>query len=338
MIELAAQGVRAVWEPGCGHLPVLQIVGADVLHAAPWRDEAEVQADAAIPLVDRRLGGTFVCAPFGGDDVDGGPPHGIPANGPWRVTRRTASSLVARRAMPRGHLSAQISLRDGHPVLYQQHVLDLDQPSTFAHHPMVRLSRGGRLAVGGAVSVHSFARAEEPGRDTFLRGQSEPAEARLATKAGRVDWPDYPEACCEDFLAVVGPAEGLGWTAVQRWGEGDTILFLKRAEQLPLTCLWMSNGGRDHSPWNGRHRGVLGVEDACCAGADGFAAALAGTGTLAEAGRPLVLPGGRHVIPHAIVRLEGCHAVRGVTLSDALEVETAADAVLRVPFDAGHFR
>jgi hypothetical protein len=29
--------------------------------------------------------------------------------------------------------------------------------------------------------------------------------------------------------------------------------------------LWYSHGGRDHAPWNGRHRGVLGIEDGCTA-------------------------------------------------------------------------
>ena len=38
--------------------------------------------------------------------------------------------------------------------------------------------------------------------------------------------------------------------------------MLKRPDVLPVTMLWMSNGGRDYAPWSGRHTGVLGIEDA----------------------------------------------------------------------------
>ncbi|MGB3407352.1 MAG: hypothetical protein WBA67_07640, partial [Jannaschia sp.] len=69
MIGLSARGIRAEWEADCGHLPSLVISGATVLHAARWRDDPAIQADAGLPRVDRRLGGTFVCAPFGRDDV-----------------------------------------------------------------------------------------------------------------------------------------------------------------------------------------------------------------------------------------------------------------------------
>jgi hypothetical protein len=66
----------------------------------------------------------------------------------------------------------------------------------------------------------------------------------------------------EDFVAgVEDPASRLGWTAVVRPDEGDLFLSLRNARTLPLTMLWHSNGGRDYAPWNGRHRGCLGVEE-----------------------------------------------------------------------------
>ena len=39
------------------------------------------------------------------------------------------------------------------------------------------------------------------------------------------------------------------------------MLVLKNPAELPVTMLWISNGGRDYAPWSGRHRGVLGIED-----------------------------------------------------------------------------
>ncbi len=39
------------------------------------------------------------------------------------------------------------------------------------------------------------------------------------------------------------------------------MLVLKDPRDLPVTMLWLSNGGRNYAPWNGRHLGVLGIED-----------------------------------------------------------------------------
>lgn len=66
----------------------------------------------------------------------------------------------------------------------------------------------------------------------------------------------------EDFITLVEADHGgPGWTAVARKTEADLVLVLKNPAELPVTMLWVSNGGRDHAPWNGRHRGVLGIED-----------------------------------------------------------------------------
>jgi hypothetical protein len=66
----------------------------------------------------------------------------------------------------------------------------------------------------------------------------------------------------EDFVTLVEADHGRpGWTAVARKAEADLVLVLKNPAELPVTMLWISNGGRDYAPWNGRHRGVLGIED-----------------------------------------------------------------------------
>ncbi|UWQ20407.1 hypothetical protein [Jannaschia sp. W003] len=327
MIRLAARGARATWEPCCGHLPELWIDGAPVLHAAPWRENFAVQADAAIPLVDRRLGGTFACAPFGRDDADGGPPHGLSANAPWRTVRAAPGALVAERRLGRGRVRARLALRDGHPALYQHHVLALDASSTFAHHPMFGMAAGGRLSTTPPVAVLTFAGADAPRYhpDQHATGWT------LDTPQGPRDWRDYPAEPCEDFVALVHPP-GLAFTALAREAEGNTVVTLKRAEQLPLTCLWISNGGRTAPPWNGR-RGVLGIEDARCAGADGFAAAL---GSTWRADVPTAFPPGRHAIPHAILRLPGRHEITGVTLSPEAATFETDTGPLAVPFDGSH--
>lgn len=313
---LHARGILAEWEASSGHLPRLEMGGVPVLWAAPWRDDPGVQSDASISVVDRRLGGTFTCAPFGCDDVDGGPPHGMSANARWHVSRASLSALTANRRIGRGHLTALIALRDGHPVLYQTHVLDLDRPCTFAHHPILHAAGGAHVS-SNATAMLTYA-AEMP----FLK-----QAARLPVLA------DVPTDPHEEFATLIG-AGPLGWTAIARRAEGDTIVTLRRTSQLPVTNLWLSNGSRP-GMWRAA-RGLIGVEDAICAGAEGFAAALTANRVTAE-GVPTTLPPGRHVIPHAIVRIAGLHRVTGVALAPgALAVQTEA-ATLTVPFDETHF-
>jgi len=330
MIRLAARGIRATWEPSCGHLPELVVEGVPVLDPAPWRADPAIQSDEAFPWAERRLGGTFACAPFGVDDVDGGPIHGAAANAPWRPTRVAPGALTATRTLSRGRLTARIVLRDDHPVLYQTHLLDLDHPCTFAHHPVIRMRGGGRLSTATPSRVLTF---DLPGEATRYAGGQNTDDPHLHTHSGMADWRDYPDAACDDFVALVH-SPGLAFTALSRHAEGDTIVTLKQAAQLPLTGLWISNGARRIAPWNGRHRGRLGIEDGRFAGADGFAAALR------DAWRrpvPTAFPPGRHVIPHAIVRLAGAHAVEDVALDgETLVIRTELDTST-VPFDAGHF-
>lgn len=313
---LHAKGIVAQWEAASGHLPRLEIDGASVLWAAPWRDDAAVQSDMTIPLVDRRLGGTFVCAPFGRDDVDGGPPHGLSANASWRVTRASPSALTATRRIARGHVAAHFVLRKDHPVLYQTHVLDLERPCTFAHHPIVRATRGAQIT-SNATAMLTYA-AEAP----FL-----PQGARLDPLC------ELPTAPHEEFATLIG-ATGFGWTAVARHAEDDTIVTLRRASQLPVTNLWFSSQARA-GMWQAA-QGLIGVEDAICAGGEGFAAALTDNRITAE-GVPTALPPGRHVIPHAILRVAGAHRVTDVTLAPGtLTLQTGTDPIT-LPFDETHF-
>jgi hypothetical protein len=55
--------------------------------------------------------------------------------------------------------------------------------------------------------------------------------------------------------------DDFAWAAVV-FPEKKFVWFsLKNPAYLASTALWHSHGGRHYAPWNGRHRGVLGVED-----------------------------------------------------------------------------
>jgi hypothetical protein len=55
--------------------------------------------------------------------------------------------------------------------------------------------------------------------------------------------------------------DDFAWTAVHFPEEGYVWFSLKDPRILSGTVLWHSNGGRHYSPWSGRHRAVLGLEE-----------------------------------------------------------------------------
>ena len=55
-----------------------------------------------------------------------------------------------------------------------------------------------------------------------------------------------------------------------------------------MTFLWFSNGGRDYAPWNGRHVGVLGIEEGRSNTSPGHSVSIA-PNPLSEAGTPTAL-------------------------------------------------
>jgi hypothetical protein len=127
----------------------------------------------------------------------------------------------------------------------------------------------------------------------------------------------------EDFVAgVEDPTQNLGWTAVVRPKEGDLILSLKNARALPMTMLWQSNGGRDYSPWNGRHVGCLGVEEGAALPVLGLSSRET-PNPLTAAGQPAELaldPTGTAEVRHVLgaVRWPSGQSVAGVMQEDDL--------------------
>jgi hypothetical protein len=66
----------------------------------------------------------------------------------------------------------------------------------------------------------------------------------------------------EDLVMLIHEAEeDFAWTAVVFPRQSFACFLLKDPRHLRSTLLWHSNGGRHYPPWNGRHRGVLGIED-----------------------------------------------------------------------------
>jgi hypothetical protein len=314
------------------------------LHAAPWRDEATVQDDPAIPMVNKRLAGDFLCMPFGRDDVGGDPPHGYTANSPWEVIRQDVAEAHLRLSVTVRGATVDKLLRITGPVLYQTHRVTGGQGAvSFAHHPMARMAEGGRLSFSPKRAALTDPVAQQVGRNLWALDQTQPDLILPCEDGSDWDLRTYPAGhTVEDFCILVEAQEArIGWTVLMRNAEDDMLVVLKDARVMPVTMLWVSNGGRDFSPWNGRHTGVLGIEDGCAAGGTGLAAALADN-RLTAMGVPTVLPlGCEHLIRHAMISLPrppGWAEVAQVTIAKgALILTETGGAQVSVPFDAGFF-
>ncbi|MEP3436629.1 MAG: hypothetical protein ABJN75_07605 [Hoeflea sp.] len=266
------------------------------LHRAPWVDDPAAEFPAGTAPNVKRLSGDFLCAPFGRNDIENAPSHGWSANSVWdhvetlrQDDRLTVAFRLQRRVMG-ATVEKRIMLVAGHPFVYQQHSFTGGAGAiSAAHHVMVHMENGGDLTFSPKHGARTPSEALEmdPSRGRSILAY--PAQSTDLTEfplanGGFADLTRYPPGQNhEDFLTLVeaaevkdarvkdvgvedtrseAPVHSLGWTVVSRKAEQDHVIVLKQPGVLPVTMLWMSNGGRNYAPWSGRHAGVLGIEDA----------------------------------------------------------------------------
>lgn len=181
----------------------------------------------------------------------------------WQVVLKLRRDVLGAAVIKR------LTLRDDHPFLYQEHeFVGGTGLLPVAHHTMSRMHDGGRLSFSPkrAVVTPPSSLEPDPARGVYLLAypaRSEDPAAFPDRLGGVSNLTQYRmQDRREDFAVLVEAAhEGLGWTTLARQAEGDLVLVLKNVRDLPVTMLWFSNGGRDYAPWNGRHLGVIGIED-----------------------------------------------------------------------------
>jgi hypothetical protein len=343
---------RVTVDPAIGNIRELRLShgGRSIapLHTAEWVGASDDLPEDLLP-VERALAGDFFCAPFGASDVAPGPAHGWSANSRWDVAEAQAGSLRfdLQRDVMGARIGKSLRLAPDAPILYQEHRVSGGTGGlTVAHHPMVRIAARARFSCSPKRAVLTAEVPLEPGRNRLAAGAAATSLAAVpASDGGVLDITDLPIGDRhEDFVTLV-EAEGatIGWSAVVRAAEDDVVFVLKDARVLPVTMLWHSNGGRDYAPWNGRHRGVLGIEDGCAAGATGHAAALAPNAVAAQ-GVPTALPlapGRTHRIAHAmgaIARPAGWARVQDIRIEGGRCTLTGDDGTtVALPFDPGFF-
>lgn len=254
---------------------------------APWCGQP--QARKLIPLL-RELRGDFFCVPFGDGPAWRGeshPPHGETANGRWKVVRSGPGCFIAelRTRIRSGRTTKIIETRDGETNLYQTHVLEGYRGSMcLGHHAMLDFTRNGpgrvatsKLRLAQVLPV-PFENPAEGGYSSLKQGAWFDSLHKVPLAAGgTADLTCFPAREGFEDLVMVHhkDADEFAWVAVV-FPEKKFLWFaLKNPVHLASTVFWHSHGGRHYPPWNGRHRGVLGIEDVTAYFHLGLAASLA---------------------------------------------------------------
>ncbi|MCY4259747.1 MAG: hypothetical protein OXC91_05750 [Rhodobacteraceae bacterium] len=301
------------------HDCVFKLNGKQVrpLYDPPWRSDHGGNLDALPPIL-RKMGSEWPCVPFGRTQEQLQLPtewdvsesaadwdswvHGYSSNSDWQLEQLNARTLRATIHYPEQtpilHLERTVELLEDMPGIALSLTIHAHRETRFplGLHPILSMAGAAsgtlRLAVPDHARVWSFPVDVEPGRGHFSPSQQDCPPGQVRTSTG--DITDIrllpPEGRTEDLLLLTRTdgAVGLvnaaqGYTTTVRW---DT-------EHLPGCLLWISNGGRDAYPWNGRVQ-ALGVEPVASAFDLGMAHSLAHDTPLARHGLQTsisVLPG-----------------------------------------------
>lgn len=246
---------------------------------APWAGE---KLPPSTPTVIRALRGDFFCLPFGGNGTtfhgEQHPVHGETANARWRCESLeragTVTSLHARlkTRVRNGQVDKKIILVDEETAIYSEHVISgMKGPMPLGHHAMLRFPdepESGRISTSpflhGEVFPGRFEEPAEGGYSILEAGATFSSLKRVLMITGETaDLTRYPaRRGFEDLVMLVSdPGLPFAWTAVTFPDQRFVWFALKDPRVLAGTILWMSNGGRHYPPWNGRHTGVLGLEE-----------------------------------------------------------------------------
>ena len=264
-------------------------------YISPWQDEnhADMPAEVLVPLR-----GDFFCLPFGGNATpyqnQKYPVHGETATGEWTFVDSeevepgvSRLRLVLDTLVRKGQVTKEVTLRDGHPVIYQRHcVKHFVGPTPVGHHAILAMpDEVGTFAIStspfrlGMTNPGVFSDPANGEYQMLAEGKTFCDVREIPTlfrDPAVVDCSRLPlQRGFADLFAVVADAESSAgkpaWTAAVNTNENWVWFSLRDPKKLPMTAFWLENHGRHSFPWNGRNQ-CLGVEDICGYFADGIAA------------------------------------------------------------------
>ena len=261
------------------------------MSVAPW--SLDVKAKYAVNHLSL-LRGDFFCLPFGGNAAPYGKEkhqgHGEPSNADWKLVdagRALAECdcegechcddqyafLVTemRTKVRKAKVEKLVALRDGEQAVYICHEISgMSGPMPYGHHAMLHWKRQG----AGLISVSKFTHGQvfpdmfeipaEGGYQSLKPGATFTSLSKVPMlNGGYADLSVYPARLgFEDLVMVCSDGKGpFAWSAAVYPDERMVWFALKDPAKLASTILWHSNGGRHYYPWNGRHVGVLGIEE-----------------------------------------------------------------------------
>lgn len=263
-------------------------------YVSPWQDESPTEMPAPV-LVPLR--GDFFCMPFGGnsDAVAGEkhPPHGEIVGSKWTYLNTSKSgdittlSMAIDTAVRNGRVTKELSLVDGHNVIYTRHqIVGFAGQVPLGHHATLAMPNSeGRVRIAtspirfGMTYPGLFSdpkvgeyQALQPGaRWTDLtqvpvawKGEPPADLTRLPARYGYAD-------LIQLFPKIPAKAGEPAWVTATFADEGYLWFSMKDPAVLNSTVFWMENHGRHGHPWNGRNN-CLGLEDVTAYFADGLAA------------------------------------------------------------------
>lgn len=266
------------------------------LHKAPWLGQT-LPADT--PPLLAHLQGEWPCVPFGAppdtpltgawEGLHPKPvrwPHGYGANHAWTLSQRTADNVTARIDYPDGgpvtSLTRHVSGRPGAAVLDITLEIAVGRAAQVpvGLHPVFRLPEtvgGARLGLGRHGRIWSYPSDTGGARAFAYRDPVATFDALTDGIFGPLSLP-YPMA--SETLLLLDSSEG--HVSLENNIEGYRAILEWDATALPSLMLWISNKGRQASPWNGKHL-ALGIEPVC-APFDLGEAITGSTSPLAKAG------------------------------------------------------
>lgn len=237
---------------------------------APWASGENSNIDAVLDV----LRGDFWCLPFG--EQLNGPTHGESASETWVPVRITPTQAHLRLDLHErnSQIDKIVSVRQGQRALFQEFTISgLEGDFSYGTHPILDLSTfpvgSARISSGqlrwASVVTGIFSDPALGEHQILAEGATFDNLESVPTVDGcTVDLSHYPTAVAHEDLVMLtqsGDSHGLAWTAVSV--PGYVWLALKNIDDFPSTLLWLSNGGRRQTPWDGKHVGRLGVEDVC---------------------------------------------------------------------------
>lgn len=243
------------------------------LQVAPWGEEN----NPAWPGVLRRLRGEWPCLPYGASRAPKGLPqgwtahdaedawdHGYTANHDWVLISQTDEALTVGIVYPEGSPierlervvrpsknSASIAVE---LTVYARQRVQLP----LALHPTFAIPESGvQIMSAHAERVDTYPISPEPGVSRLQPNASGSALEAMPTVAGTMDLHRLPLPYnTEELMQMVGckPPFQLRYLEDQIDVQLDWDTTV-----LPDALIWISNAGRRHAPWSGRHF-ALGIE------------------------------------------------------------------------------